>query len=101
MRLISIKTLKEDYVKFPPDIQEAALDWYTVVKAANWKSLIEIKETYDNSVDKVGNFLVFNLKSYRLIVGYNFEKQIIYYKYFLPHKIYELGKWKDDPQFKK
>jgi len=44
---------------------------------------------------------VFNLKSYRLIVGYNFEKQIIYYKYLLKHSEYDLGKWKNDPQFKK
>lgn len=101
MRLISIQKLREDYAKFPIDIQQAALDWYTVVKASNWKSLIDIQKTYDNSVDKVGNFLVFNLKSYHLIVGYNFEKQIIYYKYLLKHSEYDLGKWKNDPQFKK
>jgi len=50
MRLISIQKLREDYAKFPIDIQQAALDWYTVVKASNWKSLIDIQKTYDNSV---------------------------------------------------
>ncbi|MEO8891474.1 MAG: type II toxin-antitoxin system HigB family toxin [Coleofasciculaceae cyanobacterium] len=91
----------EDSEKFPQDIQEAVKAWCDVVKNAEWQHLDDIRKTYARSVDQVENFLIFNIKSYRLIVGFNFQSQIIYYKYFLTHDEYNTEKWKDDPYFKK
>lgn len=91
----------EDSEKFPQDIQEAVKAWCDVVKNAEWQHLDDIRKTYARSVDQVENFLIFNIKSYRLIVGFNFQSQIIYYKYFLTHDEYNAEKWKDDPYFKK
>jgi len=39
------------------------------------------------------------VKSYRLIVGFDFEQQIIFYKYLLTHQEYDQEKWKNDPYF--
>jgi mRNA interferase HigB len=91
----------EDSKKFQPDIQEAVKAWCDVVKTAKWQHLDDIRKTYDRSVDQVENFLIFNIKTYRLIVGFNFQAQIFYYKYLLTHDEYKAEKWKDDPYFEK
>ncbi|HLP90395.1 MAG TPA: type II toxin-antitoxin system HigB family toxin [Nostocaceae cyanobacterium] len=101
MRLIKRQNVIEDSKRFSEDIQKAVKAWCNIVKQAEWQHLEDIRQTYDRSVDQVERFLVFNLKSYRLIVGFNFSAKIIYYKYLLTHDEYELGKWKDDPHFKK
>ncbi len=101
MRLIKRQNVIEDAKKFPQDIQEAVKAWCDVVKKAEWRHLDDIRKTYIRSVDQVENFLIFNIKSYRLIVGFNFQAQIIYYKYLLTHEEYEIEKWKDDPYFDK
>jgi hypothetical protein len=52
-------------------------------------------------LEAVGNFTVFNIKGndYRLIVGIDYENQVVYYKYFLTHAEYDKNKWKNDPYF--
>lgn len=101
MRLLKRSSIIEDSQKFPQDIQESVKAWCEVVKKAKWQHLDDIRKTYDRSVDQVENFLIFNIKTYRLIVGFNFQAQIIFYKYFLTHDEYEAKNWKDDPYFKK
>ncbi|WP_372478210.1 type II toxin-antitoxin system HigB family toxin [Nostoc mirabile] len=34
-----------------------------------------------------------------LIVGIDYEDQVVYYKYFLTHTEYDKGKWKNDFYF--
>ncbi|MFM7448423.1 MAG: type II toxin-antitoxin system HigB family toxin [Leptolyngbyaceae cyanobacterium] len=36
---------------------------------------------------------------YRLIVSINYQKQIVYFKYFLTHAEYNKDTWKNDPYF--
>lgn len=100
MRIIKRKRVIEESKRFPSDVQSAVAAWCKVVEQANWKSLNDIRNTYNRSVDRVGNFLVFNIKeSYRLIVGFDFGAKIIFFKYFLTHEEYEDRKWKNDPYF--
>ncbi|MDJ0737636.1 MAG: type II toxin-antitoxin system HigB family toxin [Nostocaceae cyanobacterium] len=101
MRLIKKQNVIEDSQKFPQDIQKAVKAWCEVVKQSEWQHLDDIRKTYDRSVDQLENFLIFNIKTYRLIVGFNFQAKIIYYKYLLTHDEYESGKWKDDAYFKR
>lgn len=101
MHLITRPRLLEDAKGFPKDIQKEVRAWCSVVKKAEWQCLDDIRSTYSRSVDKVGNFLVFNIKTCRLIVGFNYESQTIYYKYFLTHDEYDKEEWKNDPYFKK
>lgn len=51
--------------------------------------------------EAVGNFTVFNIKGnkYRLIVSIDYEKQLVYIKYILPHAEYDKEDWKNDPYF--
>jgi mRNA interferase HigB len=96
MRLIKQANVIRDASSYPTDIQKSVFAWCKVVKQAHWTSLADIRKTYDCSVDQVDRFLIFNIKDYRLIVTFNFKAQIIYYKYFLTHKEYDKGHWKDE-----
>jgi mRNA interferase HigB len=92
MRLIKKTNVIQDAQAYPADIQKRVLAWCKVVKQTEWASLDDIRKTYDHSVDQVGKFLVFNIKSYRLIVICNFKAQIIYYRFLLTHQEYDKGK---------
>ena len=100
MHLITKPRLLADAERFPKDIKKEVENWCGVVKKAEWQSLDDIRKTYSRAVDKVGNFLVFNIKSCRLIVGFNYESQTLFYKYFLTHDEYDIEQWKKDPYFK-
>ncbi|NER45832.1 MAG: type II toxin-antitoxin system HigB family toxin [Symploca sp. SIO1B1] len=101
MRLIKLSNVVNDSEKYPEEIQKEVRAWIQTVKEAEWRHLQDIRNTYNRSVDQVGNRLIFNIKSYRLIVGFNFQTKtgIIYYKHLLTHQEYELNKWKNDSDF--
>jgi mRNA interferase HigB len=94
MRLISKQNVRRDAQGFPRDIYQAVEVWCKVVEQAHWLNLNDIRKTYNRSVDQVSNYLVFNIKEYRLIVTFSFKLQIIWYKCLLTHKEYEKGDWK-------
>ena len=100
MRLIKKSNVLQDAQKYPEDIYAAVEVWCRIVKQAHWTSIDDIRKTYKRSVDQVSPYLVFNIKSYRLIVTFNFKAQIIYYKHFLTHQEYEKGDWKKWVTFK-
>ena len=99
MHLISIANLREDAAQYP-DANRAILNWFKTVEKAEWQNLEAVRQAFKDT-DVVGNFTVFNIKgnNYRLIVGIDYERQIIYYKYFLTHAYYSKDKWKNDPYF--
>ena len=70
------------------------------MKSADWSNLEDIRQVYRDA-EAVGNFTVFNIKgnNYRLIVGINYVKQRIYFKYLLTHSEYDKDYWKDDPNY--
>lgn len=51
--------------------------------------------------EAVENFTILNIRgnNYRLIVGIDYETQMIYYKYFLTHAEYNKDRWKNDHNF--
>ncbi|MCY7367763.1 MAG: type II toxin-antitoxin system HigB family toxin [Chamaesiphon sp.] len=63
-----------------------------------WQDLLDVQEDYRDA-EAVGNFTIFNIKGnkYRLIVGINYAKQVVYFKYFLTHAEYNKDQWKNDP----
>jgi mRNA interferase HigB len=99
MRLIAIKNLRNDAYIYP-DAKKAVEAWYTVIKSSDWSSLEDIRKVYRDA-EAVGNFTVFNIKGnkYRLIVGINYVKQRVYFKYFLTHAEYNRDVWKNDPNY--
>jgi toxin-antitoxin system, toxin component, relE family len=53
MRIFTEKPLKQ-YAELHPEARSAIQDWVKKVKECSWKSLADIKHTF-NSVDYVGN----------------------------------------------
>ena len=90
MRVIARKKIVEYYSVHPQ--AKAALDeWYTKTEEAEWKSLQDIKQTF-NSVDYVGNQrYVFNIKgnNYRLVVAVKFTPKIVYIRFVGTHEEYD------------
>jgi mRNA interferase HigB len=75
---------------------ETPLDiWYRATKAASWKNLVELKESFP-SADLVGIFTVFNIKGnhYRLIAEINYRSGTVFVRHILTHANYDKGKWK-------
>ena len=68
--------------------------WSKVAKAAQWKSLEEVRNTYPRT-DPVGKYTVFDIKgnSYRLIVKMEYAKGRIYIKAVQTHAEYDKGAW--------
>lgn len=99
MRVISYRKLREAAEKYG-DIRQALDDWYNVAKCASWRNILDVRQIYPHA-DPVGNFTVFNIKGndYRLIVGIDYQKQIIFIKYILTHAQYDKEQWKNDPHF--
>lgn len=67
--VIISKTVLNRFSEDHPNATSALNDWYDIVKAADWRNLAAIKQTF-NSVDYVAdNRYVFNIKGnqYRLV----------------------------------
>jgi mRNA interferase HigB len=99
MHVISYRRLRE-FGKQHADCQDALDNWYKVATKSDWSNLVEVQAILPKA-EAVGNFTVFNIKGnkYRLVVGIDYEKQVIYIKYVLTHAEYDQEKWKDDPYF--
>ncbi len=99
MHLMSIKNLRNDAAKYP-DVKDIINKWDQTVQKAEWQNLEDVRKIYRDA-EAVGEFTVFNIKGneYRLIVGINYQKQTVYYKYFLTHAEYDKDKWKNDAYF--
>lgn len=85
------KTTLNLFGKNHPDVADALNDWYHVVKAADWKSLADIKLTF-NSVDYVANNrYVFNSRGnrYRLVAMIFFSVRTVYIKFIGTHADYD------------
>ena len=66
-------------------------EWYAIVKAADWQSLADVKQTF-NSVDYVGNdHYVFNIKGnqYRLVAMIFFDKRTLFIRFVGTHAQYD------------
>lgn len=90
MRIVTYKRIQEFATKHA-DSETPLNVWYHTVSAKSWKSLNDIKQTF-NSVDYVGNNrYVFNIKGndYRLIVIISFNAQKVYIRFIGTHAEYD------------
>jgi len=92
MRIISNKALRDFSIGHP---QAAAplQEWRKKLETITSKSYPELKTVF-NSVDKVGNYYIFNIAGnhYRLIAAIHFNTQTVYIRAVLTHKEYDLWK---------
>ncbi len=90
MRLISIKILREFWIKHN-DCEQQLKSWYRETEKAKWKNLNELKSEYPTVSILENGRVVFNIKGnkYRLIVKINFQYQIIWLRFIGTHAEYD------------
>jgi mRNA interferase HigB len=96
MHIITEKHLNRAVTQYPDAAKEIAV-WGKIVKAARWRSFMEVRQTFKDA-DSVKGYAIFNIRRnrYRLvtIVHYSREKDgrhtegHVYIRSFLTHKDY-------------
>ena len=78
-----------------PDAKSSLESWYVVVRTADWKTPVQLKQVYPNA-DLVRRRTVFNIagNKYRLIARVNYETQRVFVLHLLTHPKYDKGTWK-------
>ena len=75
--------------------------WRKTVKAAEWRSLVDVRRSYPATdavkVESGRQVLIFNVcgNDFRLIAAAHFNRQIVYTLCFLTHAEYSKDRWKD------
>lgn len=90
MRIISVRTLKNFWLKYP-QAEQALSSWYEEVEMANWNNPKELKAQYCNASVLTGKRIVFYIhgNSYRLIVDIEFRLKIVFIVWLGTHKQYD------------
>ncbi len=86
MRVIAKRILREFWTNHR-DCEEQLKSWYQ----AKWKNLNEVKKEYPSASILLDNRVVFNIKgnTYRLIVKFNFDYQMIWIRFIGTHSEYD------------
>ena len=89
MRLISNRSLRE-FSHRHNAAAEPLQAWRRLMERNGFGSFAELKRVF-NSVDKAGNFYVFNISGnrYRLIAAIHFNTQTVYVRAVLTHSEYD------------
>lgn len=90
MRIVTYKRILE-FSRKHPDAENPLNFWYHTTASKEWKTINDIKQTF-NSVDYVGNHrFVFNIKGndYRLIAIISFNAQKVYIRFIGTHTTYD------------
>ena len=106
IHFVCVRIIKEAFlVQAAADYPKAASyleTWRKIVKAAKWKSLVDVRKSYPSAdgvkVKSGRNVTVFNVcgNEFRLIVAIHFDRQIVFMLRFLTHPEYSKDKWKEE-----
>lgn len=90
MKIISIKTLKDFWVKYP-ETEQPLKAWVDEAVKAAWKTPADIKGMYRNASILKNKRVVFNIKGncYRLIVAIAYQRGWIFVKFIGTHEQYD------------
>jgi len=100
MRVISIKTLRDFWQRYP-DAEQPLRDWFGTTEAAEWRNFLEVRQSFgraDTATVKSGNIVtIFDIggNKYRLITAVHYNTQTVYAMMVLTHKEYSRNRWKD------
>lgn len=64
--------------------------WHTVVEKATFTCFADVRNTY-NSADQVGEAVVFNVNSYRIVAAIRYVARRVYIQHVYTHAEYD--KW--------
>jgi mRNA interferase HigB len=89
MRVIS-KTKLRDFWSRYPDSEGPLSAWYRLAEQSDWGSFAELRATFANSADQVGDWTVFNIggNKYRLIVKIEYDPGMVFVGWVLTHRDY-------------
>ncbi len=89
-RIFAKSTLREFWENYP-DSEQYLKTWFDTAMNSNWISPNDIKNSYANASILKNGRIVFNIKgnSYRLIVKFNFEKQMAFIRFIGTHTEYD------------
>lgn len=90
MKIVSVKILKEFWIKFP-DSEQALRSWVEEARLAEWSQPADIKEKYRSASVLKGKRVAFNIKGndYRLIVAVAYRFGAVYIKFIGTHEQYD------------
>lgn len=93
MRVLGIEVL-EEAIRTHRDLASPVATWLTVARAAEWRSLNDLRRTW-RTTDCVKGQTIFDVKGnkYRLIATVNYESQTIVVKDLVTHAEYSKGGW--------
>lgn len=95
MHIITKKRILSAIQKHP-SCTSALAGWLKIIENYKFNTFAELKAAF-NSVDRVGNLIVFNIgdNKLRLIASIHFNRQKLYIRYILSHSEYDKNDWKD------
>jgi mRNA interferase HigB len=90
MRVIATRTINA-YRKCYPDADEPLRAWVALMESRNFKHLPDLQTLFPTADLIAGDRVVFNIKgnNYRLIAGIDFNRQVVFIKWFGRHKDYD------------
>jgi mRNA interferase HigB len=100
MRIISLKTLKAFWVRYPQAEQPLRI-WYKTASAAQWRNFPEVRATFGSAdgvrVNSGNTVVVFDIggNKYRLIAAIHYNTQRVYTLMILTHAEYDRKAWRD------
>jgi mRNA interferase HigB len=99
MRVISLKLLREFWLKHP-DAERPLRLWYRNAVQAEWHSLHDVRMLYSHADAVVASgetLTVFNIggNKYRLVVRIRYDYQLINVRAVLTHIEYDAGSWRE------
>lgn len=99
MRIISIKTLRDFWMRHP-EARKPLKDWFRVAEAAQWRNFADVRQTLvaaDTAKVASGHTVtIFDIggKKFRLIAAVHYNTGVVYALMVLTHPEYDAGKWK-------
>lgn len=92
MRLVSNKALV-DFASVHREAESPLQIWRRIIEDGSYSNFAELKKTF-NTVDKVGDFLVFDIggNKYRLVTAIHFNRRMVFIRHVFTHKEYD--QWK-------
>jgi mRNA interferase HigB len=90
MRVIARSNL-DAYAEAHPDARAALTHWWAIAKAAEWKSLEEVRATFSKAKACGPDRIRFELAggAHRLIVAFDFRRGVAFVKFVGTHAEYD------------
>src|ERR1017187_10149587 len=90
MKIVSVKILREFWLKFP-DAEQHLTAWVDEVKKSEWSQPADIKSKYRSASILKNRRVVFNIRGndYRLVVSVAYRFGAVYIKFIGTHAQYD------------